>query len=176
MRRLIASLYLISVLLSAAFSATAESEKTLNAKLDLTSKNDASFYFASADDHSSALSEMALESDTSKLPVLMAVGQFDIVWDVTSSEKFAIYVYSSALESSSGTSLDWNGRRISDKSLLVGKENGYGGSESNIVYSHDPSESIGNSGSIGVSIETEDLSGKPFIAYSTTLKLELKTV
>ena len=149
--------------------------KTFNAKLNLTNEDEVTFYFASSDDHSIAIDTLSLTSDMSRLPVITGKGQFDIVWNAVSSKEFSLFIYSAALTGVNGARLDWTGRDA-DSNLVLGKSNGYGGSETNKVYTHNPSVKIGNSGYMRLSVETEDLSGKPFSEYTTTLKLELKMV
>ena len=172
MRRLLSALSIM--MLASICMLYAIEPKTLNAKLDLTSDEEISFYFASTDDHTSAIDALSLASNMSRLPVITGNGQFDIVWNAVSSKAFSLYVYSAVLKTTDGTTLDWTGK--SSGNVILGKVNGYGGSDTNKVYTHDPSKAIGNSGYIRVDIETDDMTGKPFSEYTTTLKLELKTV
>lgn len=175
MKRILTVLSLLIALTFALYASEVVSTKTFTANLDLTEEDDIEFYFSAVNDHDYPLEVLSLVSDTSSLPALTGKGEFDIVWKAVSSKKFTIFIYSSALKTADGTTLDWTATD-SKGNVILGRINGYGGSESNIVYTHDPSEKISETNDMKVSIKTEDISGKPFTAYSTTLMLELKMV
>ena len=132
------------------------------------------------------------DSDAGKI---LGKATTNVVWQITDSEDFDVYLKSAALEDASGNTIEWGtswtakaqsasslnaAQNIADGKKVFGNQvsdtSDYDGAEGNgeLVFKHQGATlATGNYGYITLNIETEDIAQKKGSSYTTDLILNI---